>query len=71
MSLGKAHNMKHEPIQQVVAGTPPVAVAGLTFLGTPIADWVQLLALVWLVLQIGFFVHGKWKNRGKSNEQGK
>jgi hypothetical protein len=44
--------------EQLVAG-PPVAVAGMTFLGYGVGDWVQVLALVWLVLQIGYFVWTK------------
>lgn len=41
------------------AAAPPVTVAGITFLGHPVADWVQVVAIVWLVLQIGWFIWSK------------
>jgi hypothetical protein len=59
--VNKQPNMQHAPIQQMLTSTPPVAVAGMTVLGYPLADWVQVLALVWLGLQIGWFIYSKFK----------
>lgn len=52
---------------EIGAALPPVSVAGMTLLGFPLADWVQLLALVWLVIQIGHFVYTKYIK--KDNKQ--
>lgn len=53
--------MSHMSQMQVeaAASAPPVAVAGLTVLGVGISDWVQIVALIWLLLQIGHFVYTK------------
>lgn len=53
------------PQFEATLSAPPVTVAGLTFMGVGIADWVQVLAGVWLVLQIGHFIYTKVRNRNK------
>lgn len=54
--------MKHE-IQEVasraITSVPPVSVAAWTWLGHNVADWVQVAALAWLVLQMGWFIWSK------------
>lgn len=47
------------PQVEALASAPPVTVAGLTLFGVGIADWVQVLAAVWLVIQIGHFIYTK------------
>lgn len=42
-----------------------MGVAGMTFLGYQIADWVQVVALAWLVMQIGYFVWSKFIRKNK------
>lgn len=41
--------MKHETLSQAAQASPPVSVAGLTMLGVPIAEWVQLMTLVYVL----------------------
>lgn len=48
-----------------LTSAPPIAVAGMTLLGYSISDWVQVLALVWLIVQIGYFVWSKFFRRDK------
>ena len=55
--------MKTDTIANNVAATPPVTVAGMTALGIPLADWVQVLAAIWLVVQIAGYLYNFWKKR--------
>jgi dolichyl-phosphate-mannose--protein O-mannosyl transferase len=41
--------MKQETLSQAAAASPPVSVAGLTLMGMPIAEWVQLLTLIYVL----------------------
>jgi len=41
--------MKHETFSQAAQASPPVSIAGLTLLGFPIAEWVQLLTLIYVL----------------------
>lgn len=45
--------------EEMVKSGPPLAVVGLTILGLPIGDLVQLVTLVYVVLQIAFLVY-RW-----------
>lgn len=51
----------HEPSQVVeaVKAAPPFTVAGMALCGIPLQDWVFLLTIVYLILQIGYFVFSK------------
>lgn len=51
-----------------VSSAPPIGVAGMTWFGYPAADWVQVLALVWLVIQIGWFLWSKILRKGKKGD---
>lgn len=42
-----------------VKSGPPVLVSGLTLAGLELNDWVLIATLVWIVLQIGWFVWSK------------
>lgn len=33
-------------------GAPPITVAGLTVAGVELQDWVYILTIIWLVVQI-------------------
>jgi hypothetical protein len=61
---------KSKQVAEIITGTPPVTVAGMTLFGYSIADWVQVLAVVWLLLQIGHFLYTKIREE-KPNEQSK
>jgi hypothetical protein len=59
--------MSKQDILHNAVGAPPVAVAGMTLYGYGISDWVQVLAGVWLLLQIVWWVVQKM--RPNKNEQ--
>lgn len=40
---------------------PPVAVAGITLAGVTLQDWVYILTLISLALQIGWFLWKRYK----------
>jgi hypothetical protein len=42
--------MKPETLSQVAVAAPPASAAGLTLIGYPLADWVQLVMLVYAFL---------------------
>jgi hypothetical protein len=49
-----------------VAAAPALGVAGITFLGYPMAEWVQVLAAIWLIVQIVGYLWSRFsKRRGK------
>lgn len=41
-----------EVAHTMTKGVPPITVAGLTFAGVQLQDWVYILTLIWLVVQI-------------------
>lgn len=51
--------LRHQA-SEVAASTPPITIAGMSLWGYPLADWVQLLAALWLVVQLGYFVWTKF-----------
>ena len=57
-------NQGHEQIATTVVGetaksTPPVAVVSMSWAGVSLNDWVLIATLVWLSVQIGWFI---WSN---------
>lgn len=55
--------MDHGPmlgIEAVKAG-PPVAVSAATAVGAPTPDWVVILTIVYLALQIGLLLPKYWE----------
>ncbi len=48
-----------------VASAPPVAITGLTLMGVGLSDWVMIVTLLWLALQIGYFVYSKFFKKPK------
>jgi dolichyl-phosphate-mannose--protein O-mannosyl transferase len=63
--------MKQETLSQVAAASPPVSVAGLTLMGMPIAEWVQLITLIYVlglvIIQLPKIRDAINKLRGKSD----
>jgi hypothetical protein len=61
--------MKQEMIQEAVKATPSGAVLGLTFFGVPLDELMQIMAFVFLALQLFFLlkekVYDRWKNKKK------
>lgn len=49
--------MKHDSI----AVAPPITVAGMDLLGVALADWVQILTILYLLVLIGIKIHNHLK----------
>lgn len=49
-----------EFLEESIKATPPVTVAGLTFMGFTLNDLVLIATLVYVVLQVGFLVY-RWR----------
>lgn len=49
-----------EVATEVVKAAPPVSVVGLTILGFPISDWVQLAVLLYTVMQMHVLAYKNW-----------
>ncbi len=54
-------------VNEVTKATPPLAVQGLQLFGVPISDIVQLVTLVYLLLQIGWFAYSRYKDKKNGN----
>lgn len=50
-------------LESSIKTSPAVAVSGMTLFGVSLSEWVYLLTIIWLVLQIGDWAWKKWKNR--------
>jgi hypothetical protein len=48
-----------------IASLPPVSVAGISFFGYPVADWVQCLAGLWLLVQFGWWLYKNFIEKDK------
>lgn len=45
---------------------PPTSVVGLSLLGASLEDWVYIVTLTWLAIQIGWFLYKRvmqWNNK--------
>ncbi len=56
-----------EVVHEVTKATPPLAVQGLQLFGVPISDIVQLVTLVYLLIQIGWFAYSRYKDKNNGN----
>lgn len=65
--MNEAESVK-EVVTEAVKSAPPVSVVGLSIYGYEVADIIQLLTLVYLVLQIGWLVRKFWKGRKNGTE---
>ena len=53
---------------ETAMSVPPATVAGLSLVGVSLQDWVLIGTLVWLSLQVGWFIYSRWKDfRGKKH----
>jgi hypothetical protein len=50
---------KQTLVQEALKSSPPVTIVGAQFLGMPMNDWVLVLTLVYLSLQILFLLRDK------------
>jgi hypothetical protein len=46
---------------EAVKASPPIAVLGATVYGMTLQDWVFVLTLIYLVIQIGWLLWKWWK----------
>lgn len=55
------NTMSKEFGEYAVRAGPALGTTGLTLFGYPIADIVQVVVLIYTVVQLGFFLYGKFK----------
>lgn len=55
----------HDRLIDNAIAAPPLTVVGMTFLGLPLDDWLKLLGIAWLLLQIGHFLWVKFARKDK------
>jgi len=65
--MNEAESVK-DVVTEAVKSAPPVGIVGLTVFGYEVSDIIQLLTLVYLVLQIGWLVRKFWKGRKNGTE---
>lgn len=47
------------PAVEAAVSAPPLTLVGMSFLGYALDDWLKLLGIVWIVLQMGHFIWTK------------
>jgi len=52
---------KEDILREAVASAPPVSVAGLALAGISLQDWVLIVTLIWILLQMGYFTYKRYK----------
>lgn len=48
-------------LTEVAKATPPVTVAGAHFVGIPLAEWITILTIIYLVAQIILLLPKYWE----------
>jgi hypothetical protein len=48
---------------EVVKLAPPVGVGALSVMGVPLSDWVYIITIVYLFVQIGCTLYKTFRNR--------
>jgi hypothetical protein len=48
-------------VSEVATTAPPTAISGLIAFGVPLDQFVVVLTLVYLILQIAWFIYSKYK----------
>ena len=51
---------QHSVAVEVVKMSPPAGVAGMSWVGFPLADWLIVLTIVYTALNIFFLLRDKW-----------
>ncbi|MFB2866291.1 hypothetical protein [Aeromonas sp. MdU4] len=66
--MGKEEELATAAVAAGVAKTaPPVVVSGMTLAGYSLNDWVLVATLLWIAVQMGWFI---WSNIIKRRQQG-
>ena len=45
---------------EAVKSAPPLVVTGMSFLGITLQEWVYIATLIWIGIQLGYFVYDKF-----------
>lgn len=48
-------------VSEVATTAPPTAISGLIAFGVPLDQWVVIVTLLYLILQVTWFVYSKYK----------
>lgn len=63
--------LDQEPAGTILKNTPTLVVTGGYFLGIPWSDWVAILTIIWILIQMGDWVWKKiklWREKRVSTE---
>lgn len=52
-------SLNHEEAVQAGLSAPPVTVVAVTLAGITLQDWVFILTIAWVLMQMGWFVFDK------------
>lgn len=55
-----------ETLIEAVKSSPPVTVIGLTLGGIPLQEWVYILTIVYLLMQISWLGYSKFLRKAKA-----
>ena len=55
-------------LEESTKAVPPVAVSALTLFGIGLQDWVYLLTLVYIGIQVGWFIWSKILKKGRDGD---
>ncbi len=70
--VSNKHDLVQEAVQIATRGAPPISVVGLTFMGFELEDFVLILTIVWLVVQITIAIYnfvGQFFKKRKDDEK--
>lgn len=60
-------NLQSEGTIEALKSSPPVAIGGLTLGGVTFQDWVYILTIIYLIMQIGWFAYSKFIKTAPAN----
>lgn len=63
--------MNDQVMREATANVPPATVASLAIAGVSLQDWVLIVTLVWLAIQIGWWGYNRYKEikNGRNGEK--
>lgn len=61
--------IKTEGTIEALKASPPVTVVGLTLGGIPLQEWVYILTIVYLLMQIGWLGYSKFIRKTAGGEE--
>ena len=60
--------MRKTVLEETAKAVPPVAVSALTLFGIGLQDWVYLLTMLYIGIQVGWFVWSKIMRKDRDDD---